>query len=98
LDLQTQSDLFQCVGQADGEPRPHRVKRAHFGENSAQVLFCGVLWTEALFVGRAGDDGFDGRVTAPQVGAAQSANSGHFHEDRFLLFFVEPIQAAGIWP
>jgi hypothetical protein len=86
------------MGQADGESRPNSVKWAYFREDSAQVLLGGVLRTEALFVGRAGDDGFDGRVTAPQVGAAQSANSGHFHEDRFLLFFVEPIQAAGIWP
>jgi hypothetical protein len=86
------------MGQADGEPWPNRVKWAHFGENPPQVLLCGVLRTEALFACGAGDDSFDGRVTAPQVGAAQSANSGHFHEDRFLLFFVEPIQAAGIWP
>ena len=84
--LQPQGDFFQGVCQGHGFTGTLTVKGAHFGKDAPQLLFDGVLGRQAVHVGRAADDGFNGGVAAPQVGATQSTNTGDLHELFFLGF------------
>ena len=79
LRLQRQRGQLQRVRHRDRRAGLVGVQRAHLGKQLAQALleFRGGV---QVALGRvAGDDGFDRRVAAPQVGAAQRANAGDFH-------------------
>ena len=52
-----------------------RLQRADGGKAGAQPDFETGQLVDRMFVGGAGNDGFDGRVLAPEIGAAQRADA-----------------------
>ena len=81
--LQAQGDFFQCMGQRDGLARALPIKRPDRGKDAPQLLLDRVLRRQAAVFGVACDDGFDGGVSTPQIGATQSANTRNLHEGCF---------------
>jgi hypothetical protein len=69
--------------QRDGLARTLSVKWPDRWKDAPQLLLDRVLRRQAAVCGVAADDGFDGGVSAPQIGATQSANTRNLHEGCF---------------
>jgi hypothetical protein len=75
MGLQRQCDFFQRMGHRRRLARSAAFNGADFRKNAAQTLFDRVVGRQFEFYLGAGHDGFNGRVTTPQIGTAQRANS-----------------------
>ncbi len=82
LGLQAQRREFQHVGQRHGLVVARGVERQDLRESSPQAHAEVLAGTEFALGRRAVDDGLDGGVVAPQIGATQGANTFDFHEDQ----------------
>ena len=60
---------------------PERTQRLDVREPGTQPRDEFRYLVEIAFKDGAGGDGLDGGLAAPQIGAAQGANAGHFHID-----------------
>ena len=80
LALQRQHHFLERVGHGGGFARPQGVDRPDGREDLPQPLFDRLVRGQHSLLGRAADDGFDGGVAAPQIGAAQGADAGNVHE------------------
>ena len=80
LGLQRQRHQLQCVGHGDRHTRLVGMQPAHGGEQLAQAFFEGGGGAQVALGLGAAHHGLDGGMAAPQVGAAQRANAGNFHD------------------
>jgi hypothetical protein len=90
LRLQSEGGEFQRMRHRDGVEMVGRNQVAKFGEAVAQAGFETGQVGDCAFGALAGDDGLDCRVPAPQIGAAQGANTGNVHESSSLLCQLVP--------
>ena len=81
--LQAQGHFLQGMRQRDGLAWTLSVKWPDRWKDAPQLLLDRVLRRQAAVCGVAADDGFDGGVSAPQIGATQSANARNLHEGCF---------------
>ena len=77
--LQRQRRQLQRVRHRNGRAGLVGVQSADRGEHLAQAFFKFRRGAQVALGAFTGDDGFDGRAAAPQVGAAQRADAGNFH-------------------
>ena len=88
LGLQRQGCGLQHVGQRDVGVGVLGVQHADGGEQRAQAaLEAGDLVHRTLMFG-AFDDGLDGGVPAPEIGAAQGPGAGYVHDESFFLVVI----------
>src|SRR5471032_1185514 len=83
LRLQSQRRQFQHMRHRDGVGVAGRLQRADAGEARAQAHFEFGQQVDGLLVRAARDDGFDRRVVAPKIGAAQRADAYDFHKSDY---------------
>ena len=97
LGLQAQGAEFQRVRDGNRVEVVGGNQVAEFREALAQAGFEAGQVGDGGFGTVAADDGLDGSVAAPQVGAAQGANAGNVHDAMFLVISAVP-HAAASWP
>ena len=73
--LQGQGDFFKGMGHARGLAWSAAFDGANIGKDAAQALLNRVVGRQNHRASGTRHDGFDGRMTAPQIGTAQRANS-----------------------
>ena len=79
LRLQPQSCEFEHAGHGHGAFAANGVKGADLGKAGTQPCFKPRQLPHVAFLRAARDDGLDGGVVAPEIGAAQGAKAGYFH-------------------
>ena len=80
LCLQTEGGKFERMRHSDGAILFGRVQVSNFRKTLTQALFKAGDGADVALVFVTADNGFDGGMAAPQIGAAQCTDSRDFHK------------------